>query len=313
MPKYHVCTIRPPGNQFPLCFREMSALIQYGLQELGHDCTQSDNSLHHDRTNIIFGYHEWWKPVHPLTAIRDYDCILYQAEQLQPGGRQMPDWYFTALRSRPVWDYSLDNIKLCRLNGMNPAHVPPCWSELYQPIDIHEEKSTDVLFMGALNGRREYMLKLIGTMASVHGMCGVWGIERDDHMAGCRMLLNIHYYQSQTLELLRLTHAMNSGIPVVSEVSENNPYGEAIAMCPYHELPATVIRLLHNPGELIALGVYGREEFRKTSMAETINQALSNNTEPAGDSGTGSVEPSLATTAPTVATANNPPLDPPVA
>lgn len=278
MAKYHVTIVRHMSNQFALCFREMSRLIQWGLQELGHDCTRNENQFAEDRTNIIFGLHEWWKPSNPLEVIRDYDCIIYQAEQLAPGGRRMPDWYFGALHhANAVWDYSPDNIGLLNLNGVKACHVPPAWHEKYEPIDNvwDQEKTIDALFMGALNGRRQYMLTLIGNLVDeVHVLTSTWGLERDEFMAKAKVLLNIHFYGSQTLELLRISHAINSGIPVVSEAANSNPYEDGICMVPYQDIPKAYLKLANSPQLMREQGQRGQDVFRATSMAETIQRAL---------------------------------------
>lgn len=178
MSKFHITTIREPSNMFPMCFREMSRLLQYGLESCGHDVTRAENSFQEDRTNIIFGFHEWFKPTeNPLLYIRDYDCIIYQAEQLAPGGRQMPDWYFGALHHcKAVWDYSQDNVDIAHRNGIPSVHVPPAWHERYEPIDnMGDWEDIDVLFMGALNGRRTFAVKQLGHMFDeVHVLQSTW-------------------------------------------------------------------------------------------------------------------------------------------
>jgi len=277
MAKYHITTIRHKENFFPMCFREMSRLLQWGLQTNGHDVTRAENSFQEGRTNIIFGFHEWWKPTNPLEIIRDFDCIIYQAEQLAPGGRQMPDWYFGALHHcKAVWDYSQDNVDIAHRNGIPSIHVPPAWHEKYEPIEnMGDEQDIDILFMGAINGRRGFTVQLMGDFYDeVHVLQSTWGLERDEFMARSKMLLNIHFYKAQTLELLRISHALNSGLPVVSEESPTNPWEGAFESVPYNKLPKTIVDLHHSPDRLVELGLRGQEVFRSTSMTEVISQAL---------------------------------------
>jgi hypothetical protein len=260
----------------------MARLIHWGLQSAGHDVTRAENSFQEDRTNIVFGFHEWFKPKeNPLAYIRDYDCILYQAEQLSPGGRQMPDWYFGGLRHcKAVWDYSVDNVEIAHRNGIPSIHVPPAWHEKYEPIEsMGDDVNIDVLFIGALNGRRTFLVQLLGQLFDeVHVLQSTWGIERDEFMARSKMLINIHFYKAQTLELLRLAHALNSGLPVISEESPNNPWSDAIATAPYEGLARKVMELWHSPNDLTELGLRGQEAFRSTSMTEVVKQALDGET-----------------------------------
>jgi hypothetical protein len=278
MAKYHVCTFRHTDNQFPFCFREMSRLIQWGLSSLGHDCSRSENTLHEDRTNILFGFHEYWQGGNPLTVIRDYDCIIYQAEQLVPGGRRMPDWYYGGLHhAKSVWEYSVDNLAILHRNNIPAIHVPPAWHEKYKPIDnvAGQVKDIDVVFMGALNARRQHMLKLMGDLTDqVHVLTQVWGMERDEFLARSKMLANIHFYGSQTLELLRISHALNSGIPVLSETSPANIWEGAMKMVEYHQLPRAMVELLYSPNELADVGQRGQQIFRSTKMTDVLQRAL---------------------------------------
>lgn len=283
MDKYHVTTIRHPENTFPFCFREMSRLIQWGLQELGADCTRSENHFAEDRVNVVFGFHEWFHADrNPLQVIADHEVIIYQAEQLQPGGRKMPDWYFAAMQHcRDVWDYSLDNVAILQQNDFKVAHVPPAWHEKYDSIHREGEiKDTDVIFTGALNPRRQFMLAQLSQFCSCHALTQCWGMERDEYLARCKIGLNLHYYASQTLELLRIAHMLNSAIPVISEPADNNLWEGGLLMVPYQEICATVVRLLQNNEERLELGLKGQEVFRATSMADVIQKALSRSDEP---------------------------------
>jgi hypothetical protein len=279
MAKFHITMYRHVDNKYPYCFREMMRLIQWGLQEMGHDCTRSENSVHKDRTNIIFGFHEWWWPLkNPLEVIRDYDCIIYQAEQLSPGGRQMPDWYHGAMRhAKAVWEYSPDNLAILHRNGIPAVHVPPAWTPKYKAIDDIDtvQKDIDAVFMGAVNPRRQFALQLMGALVDeVHVLQSVWGDERDEYMARSKMMVNIHFYQSQTLELLRISHALNSAIPVVSEYSPSNPWEDAIKMVAYEHLGRAVVELSYSQEQRKKLGRRGQDAFRSVRIEDILEKAL---------------------------------------
>jgi hypothetical protein len=189
----------------------------------------------------------------------------------------MPDWYFGAMRHcKAVWDYSFDNVEIAHRNGIPSIHVPPAWHEKYEPIDnLGDTVDIDVLFMGALNGRRQFLVQMLGQLFDeVHVLQSTWGMERDEFMARSKMLINIHFYKAQTLELLRISHALNSGLPVVSEQSPNNPWEGAMEMVPYEGLARKVMELWHSPNQLIELGLRGQEVFRSTSMTDVVTQAL---------------------------------------
>lgn len=273
--RYHVTIIRPKGNNFPLCYKEHAKAIQAGLQDLGLDCTFRENRLEEDRINIVFGWHMWSKE-HPLLTLRRYRIILYQGEQLAAGGRLMPDWYFRSMKEAlAVWDYSQENIITLKPHGYAAQLVPPGWHERCAMIPRDVEQDIDVLFVGVLNLRREFMLKLLGSVCNCQALVDVWGEDRDSMIARSKIVLNIHYYSAATLELLRLGHLLANGVPVISEESDSNPYGDGIEMVPYRSLLPAVLQLLMDDKKREALGQRGRDAFERTPIVDCLSEALS--------------------------------------
>lgn len=273
--KFHVTIIRPEGNRFPLCFMETARMIQNGLQDLGYDCTRRENRLEEDRINIVFGWHMWQKE-HPREAIKKYRIILYQGEQIAPGGRQMPDWYFRSMNeAMAVWDYSMENVAMLDHHGIASQYVPPSWHPSSQVIPYAgTEKDIDVLFCGVMNLRREFMLKLLGSVCKTQALVDVWGPERDEIIARAKLLINIHYYPAETLELLRISHLLASGVPVLSEESDSNPYEDGIEMVPYGKLLPSVINLLADDDRRSKLAQRGMEKFREITMVNVLEEAI---------------------------------------
>lgn len=280
---YHVTIIRPPGNHFPSCFVEMSKLVQWGLRELGHECTRRENHLNEDATNVVFGWHEWWQEQNPLAVMDDHHVILYQGEQICPGGRAMPDWYVKSLmKAQDVWDYSMDNVTFCSANGLESKWVPPAWHPKSHTIDRDGlDQDIDVLFMGAINPRREYILANLERICKIQVLTQTWGEERDEFIARSKILINVHYYPSSTLELMRIAHCLANEVPVISEVSNWNPYDEGIRCSVYSQLIGTVVKALQDPEGTRELGQQGHEMFKaQKSMVEILEEAIS----PAADS-----------------------------
>lgn len=290
--KFNITIIRPPGVRWSLCFLEMAKSIQWALEDLGHNVQRQENHIDADRTNIVFSWHDWWQDpsdpaLHPVRVLRDNEMIIYQGEQLAPGGRPMPEWYLQGLReAAAVWEYSPDHIQLLLANECNVKHVPPGWHPSQCTIDYQDTpKTNDICFVGALNARREFLMKLLHTFCKTATLCDVWGHERDQTLAASKLVANIHFYESQTLETLRLSHCLANSIPVLSEPSPINPYEEGIAIATYREFAATVLHLLGNNDlgmsrRLIELGEKGHEIYRRTTMMEIVEEALAKPTLP---------------------------------
>lgn len=282
--KFHIATIRPEGIRFPLCFQPMAKLLQAGLRDLGYEVTRRENHLvdDEDTVNIVFGWHMWptgkkEKPPHPFLMLRNYRAILYQAEQIMPDGRELPDWYFASLkRAEGCWDYSSDHVEFMESQNLEPRHVPPAYHPSMETIDYDgTPKDIDVLFYGAMNPRRSFICHLLEQVCNTKVLVDVWGSELEDFIARSKLVLNVHYYPSQTLERLRISQLLANGVPVISEISENNPYGDGIKMVTYHDLLKTVMHYLRNDDERIALGLAGQEIFKQTLMVDVLRAALS--------------------------------------
>lgn len=279
--KFNITIIRPPGNRFPLCFLEMAKSIQWALQDLGHDVQRKENHIDADRTNIVFSWHDWWQDpsdpaMHPVRVLRDNEMIIYQGEQLAPGGRSMPEWYLQGLReAAAVWEYSPDHIQLLLANDCNVKHVPPGWHPNQRTIDYENTpKTIDACFVGALNPRREFLMKLLGTLCRTAVLCDVWGQERDQILAASKLVANIHFYESQTLETLRLSHCLANSIPVFSEPSPINPYDDGIQCVNYRDMAKEVLFWIDNEPSLRRIGKNGHDIYCRTTMVEIVEAAL---------------------------------------
>jgi len=274
--KFHITTIRREGDRFPLCFLEMSQLLQWTLQDLGYDCTRRENRLEEGRINVVFCFHEWFRKEHPLSIFNDYDVILYQGEQLAPGGRTMPDWYVEGFkRALAVWDYSPENCEIAKYYGHEFTHVPPGWHPKSCTIDFGTDgKDIDCLFIGMMNPRRQFIMELLGTMCTSVALIDSWGPERDEYIARAKVVVNIHCYMAATMELLRLAHLLSNGVAVVTEKSDTNPFGDGVEEVEYHKLIATVMRYVQNDQDRIALAQRGLASIQRISISEIVNGAL---------------------------------------
>src|SRR5439155_882319 len=107
----------------------------------------------------------------------------------------------------------------------------------------------DVLFYGSLNERRAAVLRELARHANVRARFGIYGAERDQLIARAKVVLNLHFYEAQLMEQVRIAYLLNNGCFVLSEDAPDNPYGSAIATAPYGELAAACLRYLADPDE----------------------------------------------------------------
>jgi hypothetical protein len=154
----------------------------------------------------------------------------YIAVQLEQSGVPNTNWftplYFKLLNGAiEVWDYSIRNVNNLKKHINVPLVYVPL---LYMKHLTYEERLTtkkdiDILFMGAMNKRREDLLNKLrehGLNVYVADTYNLWDEERNNIVKRSKILLNIHYYESAILETARLSYALSLGeCFVVSEPS----------------------------------------------------------------------------------------------
>ena len=113
----------------------------------------------------------------------------------------MPE-FVDLFRRYPNWDYSQANIEYLAAMGLpRPTYVPIGYVPELTRIDPAPE-DIDVLFYGALNGRRYAVLRdLHDRGLRVKWLSGVYGASRDAWIARSKIVLNIHYWEAKIFEM----------------------------------------------------------------------------------------------------------------
>ncbi len=181
------------------------------------DIIKDDEDLY-----VIFG----------LNNFTEHSCLPknYIAVQLEQSGVPNTNWftplYFKLLNgSIEVWDYSIRNVKNLKKHINVPhVYVPLLYMKhLTYKERLVTKKDIDILFMGAMNKRREDLLNKLrenGLNVYVADTYNLWDEERNKVVKRSKILLNIHYYESAILETARLSYALSLGeCFVISEPS----------------------------------------------------------------------------------------------
>jgi hypothetical protein len=94
------------------------------------------------------------------------------------------------------------------------------WSK-YQPV----EKDIDILFYGAMNGYRSYLLSKLSEKYHVCVLQGEWN-RLDEFILRSKILLNIHfYYECALQEQARMIRWIGAPCRIISEKSKKNYLG----------------------------------------------------------------------------------------
>jgi hypothetical protein len=274
--QFAIAIVSPPGYLYSEAFREMAEALHYALRALGHDSLLTDRLDYDDRRTIVLGSnllaHYGLEP--------PADAILYNCEQVYEGSPWMTPALLTLFRRHPVWDYSQANIeRLAAWEVGRLTHVPVGYvPELTRIAPALED--VDVLFYGSRSPRRTAVLDALRARGfRVECPFGVYGTARDALIARSKIVLNMHLYEANIFEIVRVSYLLANGRAVVSEhgvnPTEDNDLASGIAFAAYDDLVDRCTELLGDDRARRDLGRRGYQVFSARSQAAILSEVLS--------------------------------------
>lgn len=213
--------LQPQGYIHSLCFLDTARYLRHHLWQHGIESSISKNRPMPGMLNIIFGAHLGM----PAEWIDEFQCIIFNQEQLGAGGADLPAEYLKLLRSANTIDYDPANLASYAghstpegpVRALLPLRHAPHLESIGSGIPI-ESRPIDLLFFGSLNEERIALIQRIE-------QCGIevsrfdhpmYGPERDEYIAQAKAILNIPFYGTNRFEQVRVFNALSIGTPVVS-------------------------------------------------------------------------------------------------
>lgn len=238
---YRIVIISPDDYIHSACFREIAMLLAGSFRSNNISCDFTINEFSDQKINIILGYHLLNKEIIKTEIIENKKrYIPFQLEQLTSSEFILTkDIIFVLKNGVSVWDYSKENIRFLKANDINAKYLPIGYHKDLEIIKSEGEnkKDIDILFYGSIGKRREKILKILSEKYKVKALFGVYGKERDNYIRRAKIVLNIHHYSAQLLEMVRLSYLLNNKIFLISEESHRNPYSDLeIEFLPYSEI-----------------------------------------------------------------------------
>lgn len=124
----------------------------------------------------------------------------------------------------------------------------------------------DILFIGALNPRRQAILdqlKAVAPNLNIVFKNNAWGIVRNELIARSKIILNIHFYLSGILETPRVSYAVANKKFIISENSNREDEIEwpGIVFTPYEKIIESIMKYVALPEERIKLAEKAYNHF----------------------------------------------------
>ncbi len=254
-PFVQILIVKPDGYIHSEAFAELAETLRSGLKSLGIDAKVVENHADPSAANIVLG----WHLLREEQALPK-QCILYNLEQMDRRNQAMRDRLVRMAKRCEIWDYSLRNIQILYQNRF-PAllrHVPLGSVPTLARIAPAPEQDIDVLFYGSMNPRRAHVIEeLKGAGLKVHAVFGVYGPARDALIARAKVVLNLHFYDTNIFEMVRVSYLWMNRKAVVAECNQTTELEDGLesAACfvPYGRLREACQELVANPEKRHAL------------------------------------------------------------
>lgn len=260
-----------PKHQFHTqCFVEIAHLLQYGLEDIGHEVLFA-KKLRHDCLNIVLGYHLLKGEKLPS----GYKCVVYQLEELI----EEQDWQLESLETLRsdciVWDFSEQNIEYLAQKGIHAVYKPLGFHDGMKRIRHKMNKDIDVLFYGSKNERRIKILKDLNEKVNLKVLFGVYGAERDSWIARSKITLSLYYYEAKMFDDIRMSYLMNNKVFTIVEDSPFKKYDDVLVFATYDEIVDACEYFLNNSQLRNMVANKALSVFSQYPETEFLQQALS--------------------------------------
>lgn len=253
--KYYIYIWKRYSSQ--VTFKEVANMMCEAINKIPGNESEivTELSSEPDSTNIIFGANDSiFDEKNPVVVVIPENSIIINLEQMGEGQFWSNPKYINLLKQYEIWDYSDINIKYfenCGIQRVKKWNLG--WADCLKfNLNPTGDLPIDILFYGALNDRRMRIytkLKMLGV--NVVFKNNVFGEERNYLISQSKVVLNMHYYDSHILEVVRITPLLINGKCVVSEFGGepevNKEWGEAVVMSEYGDIVKNALRMIYQP------------------------------------------------------------------
>jgi hypothetical protein len=202
----------------------------------------------------------------------DKRIVIFQLESLVSGNWHGDNCHYLVHRVRladEVWEYDLQNSQILSSFGVNNTVIPFRYTE---SLDVCLDKSAcdiDVLFYGFLNQRRINILHPVQSAlygkSSIVTAFGISGYDLDTFISRSKIILNMHAFDGQVQEQVRIIRPVCNGKMVLSEDSKNNYFGESIVE--FDSVPSLIDKIKYylEGNRYRHFGYEAKRKFRENS------------------------------------------------
>jgi hypothetical protein len=274
-PGFCVWIVSPADYVHSRCFEETALALSEAFGQLGYAAPIVTDPANIKGRAVVLGTNLLKYVPRSLPE----NLILYNLEQVQLDSPWFDQAHIELLRHYPVWDYSSRNIQALAALGVKASLCGIGYSPALTRIPHSLVQDIDVVFIGSINERRAAVLEALRRRGmKVFAGAGLYGSERDAVFGRAKIVLNLHHYEAQVFEIVRVSYLLANRLCVVSETGLDNeledPLRNGVAFVNYRDLVAVCHHLLQRPEERRRLANSGFEAFKAQPQAPMLKAAL---------------------------------------
>lgn len=261
-------------------YAEVVQTLEWGLSQLGHEVTVTENLTVSNATNILIGHVVVPKEI---LASLPKDTIIYNLEQMGnvPVEGLSPSCQIVADRFQ-IWEYSPRNLDAwTRFNAVRPpVVVPVSWAAPLERIPKGATEDIDVLLYGkSCVSRLEVFHHLCEAGVRCVFACGLYGAERDSLIARSKIVLNINFYhQTRIFEVVRASYLLANQKAVLADLHAETfvepDLKDAVCFASRDTLVQRCVELLGDESARKDLEKRGYEIFRRRDIREILRPVV---------------------------------------
>jgi len=275
--RFDVARLQPEGYAHAQAFDEVATAVAWGLKQMGYQVEEVFNQIHPGIPTILFGAN--LLSAEQLALLPD-SVIIYNLEQVALDSPWFSRERLAAFARRKIfWDYSQRNLaEWARCGVASGLYVPIGYAPILRRFE-RTRFACDVVFYGSINPRRQMVIDALRNEGlEVQVIFGVYGSARDQAIAQAKIALNVHYYATSILEMVRISYLLANEVPVVSErhqQTEVDPaFEDALVFSSYDHLVESCIRLVQNPQAQLEVGQRGFSIMQAHAIEPILQNAL---------------------------------------
>ena len=207
------------------------------------------------------------------------DSVLYNVEQIKDNPAWVTPQFLEVHKNNRVWDFCQANVDAFKELGVEVENILPIGYVEQLTRIKHRAPDNDVMFCGWLNQRRVDCLNgMIGAGLSLKHFSTVYGAQRDVHIGGTKLMLNVQAIPPKVFEIVRISYYLANKMPVLSErpvnMDEYKEYEDAICFADYDDFVDKAVELCNNDKERAALAERGFEIMSQHRIEDYLKDIL---------------------------------------